>query len=270
MGKHAFTLPPQRPQCTIAPFSDSGAGMLEDLTTLQLLSGAAVLVVAYVVRGITGFGSGLIAIPLLALMLPLWVVVPMVGLLDYTASLSHGFNHRRDIAWREIIPLLPFTLIGVVSALYLFKTVDAELLTGFLGAFVLLYALYSLVGSNPHGRGSRRWAAPAGGLGGLVGTLFGTGGPFYVIYLQLRGLDKTGFRATVATIFLLDGASRIIGYLLSGFYSLDTLMLVGAALPIMMGAMYVGGHIHTGIGPETFRRAIGVVLMGSGIALLAR
>ncbi|OGT88959.1 MAG: hypothetical protein A2286_10450 [Gammaproteobacteria bacterium RIFOXYA12_FULL_61_12] len=244
--------------------------MLESLSLLQLVLMALVLILAYLVRGITGFGSGLIAIPLLAQMLPLSLVVPMVGLLDYFAAASHGVKHREAIAWREILPLMPFTLVGVVTALYLFKTIHAELLLRFLGGFVLLYALYSLFGREPEGGGTRRWAIPAGGLGGLVGTLFGTGGPFYVIYLHLRGLTKTPFRATVATIFLLDGASRILGYFLSGFYSRDTLMLAGAALPVMAVSLYAGGHIHTNISQESFRRAIAFTLAGSGMALLLR
>jgi uncharacterized protein len=244
--------------------------MFEGLTLIQLLLAGAILIVAYVVRGITGFGSGLIAIPLLAMMLPLTIVVPMIGLLDYSASLSHGLKHRRAIAWREILPLLPFTFIGVGAALYLFKTIDAALLTRFLGGFVLLYALYSLFGGNPHGHATRNWAIPAGGLGGFIGTLFGTGGPFYVIYLQIRGLDKSAFRATIATIFFIDGASRIVGYTASGFYSKETLILVASGLPIMAVAMYIGGHVHTNISQESFRRAIGVVLIGSGLALIFR
>ncbi|HDP88484.1 MAG TPA: sulfite exporter TauE/SafE family protein [Thioalkalivibrio sp.] len=244
--------------------------MLESLSWLQLALAVTILVVAYVVRGITGFGSGLIAIPLLALLLPLSVVVPMVGLLDYLASLGHGVHHRRAVRWRELLPLMPFTLAGVGLALYIFKTVDAEILIKVLGVFVLAYAIYSLVGREPGGRGSRWLAVPAGGLGGFVGTLFGTGGPFYVIYLHARGLDKTAFRATIAVVFLLDGASRQVGYMLSGFYTADMLLLVAVGLPVMMVAMYAGGHIHTRITPQQFRRAIAVVLFGSGIALLLR
>ncbi len=242
--------------------------MLESLTNMELLLALGILVAAYLVRGITGFGSGLIAIPLLALMMPLTLVVPMIGLLDYSASLAHGVNHRRSIQWSEIVPLLPFTLMGVLSALYIFKTGDADLLKQILGGFILLYALYSILGRNPHGQLSRRWSFIGGGFGGLVGTLFGTGGPFYVIYLQLRGLGKTAFRATIATIFMLDGAARIVGYGLSGFYSMDTMILVAVSLPVMAIAMVVGGHIHTTISPESFKRAIGLVLLGSGAALL--
>lgn len=244
--------------------------MLDTLSPTQLLLAGLILTLAYLVRGITGFGSGLIAIPALALLLPLALVVPMVGLLDYAASLSHGLKHRKAIAWGEILPLLPFTLLGVGAGLYLFKTLDTGLLKRILGGFVLLYALYSLSGRLPAAGRSRWWAAPAGGFGGLIGTLFGTGGPFYVIFLHLRGLDKIAFRATIATIFFLDGASRIVGYAVAGFYSSAVLGLVAAALPLMAVSLYVGGHIHTSLSPHHFQRAIGVLLLGSGLALLLR
>lgn len=244
--------------------------MIDTLDVLDLVLAAAILVLAYTVRGITGFGSGLISIPLLALFLPLQVVVPMIGLLDYLASLGHGVSNRRQIRWREILPLLPFTFAGVLLALYIFKTVDAQLLVKVLGAFILAYAVYSLFGREPHTGRTRFWALPAGSMGGFVGTLFGTGGPFYVMYLHARGLDKAAFRASIALIFLIDGGSRQLGYLASGFYNFEMLLLVVMALPIMMVAMYAGGHIHTRITPQQFRRGIAVILLGSGIALLLR
>lgn len=240
------------------------------LQDLQLTIAILVISVAYTIRGITGFGSGLIAIPILALMLPLQIVVPMIGLLDYLASLSHGMKHRRQIAMKEILPLIPFTLIGVLAGLYLLKEVDSQLLSRVLGGFVLIYAFYSLFAKEFKGECRRVWSAPAGIMGGAVGTLFGTGGPFYIIYLQMRRLDKTGFRATIATIFLLDGTSRIIGYSLSGLYSLETLWLMLISIPLMGISLYIGGHIHTEISAQGFRRAIGYTLIISGCSLLLK
>ena len=66
--------------------------------------------------------------------------------------------------------------------------------------FVITYAIYQLLPLPALG-GSRLLAILCGCLGGLVGTLFGTGGPFYVMYLKLRDLDKSVFRATFATNF---------------------------------------------------------------------
>lgn len=243
--------------------------MFEQLINLHTAYAAGVVALAYVVRGLAGFGSGLIAIPLLVLAnIPLTTVVPTIVLLDYLASASHGIQHRKAIVWREILPLLPFTLIGVLTALYLFKTLDAHLLVKFMGGFIIMYAAYTLLADPPDEGHSRMLAIPAGGFGGLIGTLFGTGGPFYVIYLQLRGLDKTAFRATFATIFMLDGASRLAGYLAAGFYSISNFELILLMLPVMAIGLYVGGHIHLKFDQETFKRVISVLLLFSGTLLL--
>lgn len=228
----------------------------------------SIMLLAYGFRGITGFGSGLIAIPLLALFYPLQFVVPFITLLDWCASLLHGINHRKQAQWSLIVPTLPFTLIGIVAALYIFKTIDAVLLVKALAIFLLGFAIYSLVapGFKPHT--SRTWAAPAGFFGGVVSTLFGTGGPFYVVYLQFQGIAKGIFRATIASIFVIEGALRVAGYTIVGFYNWDMLLLVALSIPIMVIAMSIGGHIHTSISERNFQRAVGVLLLGSGIALL--
>ncbi len=229
-----------------------------------------VLAAAYFVRGVAGFGSGLIAIPLLLMWFPLLLAVPLVVALDYLASASQGIKDRQAIQWREIWPLLPFALLGMLTAIYLLHAIDAQLLLKALAVFIILYALYSLAGMNPESAHSRGWALPAGVLGGLIGTTFGTGGPFYVVYLQMRRLDKTQFRATFAAIFLLDGANRLAGYFFSGILTLQFLYLLAMALPVMMVGIFLGGRMHTTISQDTFRRGIGVLLICSGIALLIR
>lgn len=244
--------------------------MIESVSLPYLVFGATALAIAYFVRGLAGFGSGLIAIPLLALILPLTLVVPLVVFLDYVASASHGLKDRSQIQWRQIFPLLPFTAVGVLTGLYLFKTVDTVMLAQALGVFVVLYALYTLFLKDGNGNASTLWAIPAGSLGGLVGTLFGTGGPFYVLYLKHRGLPKTQFRATFATIFLMDGAGRLTGYLAGGYFDRDWLLLAAYSLPIMAVGLYFGGQVHTGISQRKFQVAVSLLLVVSGASLMLR
>ena len=63
------------------------------MTVPDLVYAAAVLLVAYFVRGISGFGSGLIAVPLLALRFPLPQVVPFMLVADFAASALVGGLH---------------------------------------------------------------------------------------------------------------------------------------------------------------------------------
>lgn len=235
-----------------------------------LLLVAAILFCAYIFRGITGFGSGLIAIPLLALFLPLTFVVPYISFVDVLASLVHGWRHRQHTAWREVLTVLPFTIAGVAIALYLLTSLETATLAHALGIFILLFSLYSLIGPELKQHCSVRWSSVSGTLGGIIGTLFGTSGPLYVIYYQLRGLPKSVFRSTIATIFLVEGVIRLSGYAVSGLYTLESITWIIASVPLMALGLYIGGHIHTNITQRQFQRAIGVLLIISGIALLMK
>src|SRR5258706_10868228 len=99
-------------------------------------------------------------------------------------------------------------VVGVSVGLWLLYTVSTALLARFLGGFVIVYAIYQML-PLPELRGSRVAASYCGLLGGLVGTLFGTGGPFSVIYPNLRGLAPGGFRATLAMNLLVDRGGRL-------------------------------------------------------------
>lgn len=244
--------------------------MFDSLTATQLAAGAVILAIAYLVRGISGFASGLIAVPLLTLLLPLTTVVPLIVVLDYLSSLSQGIKNRSDIRWKEIISLIPFSLAGVAIALFFLSRSDAALLTKALGVFIILFALFTLSGYTPKAKAARGWGVLAGVSGGMIGTLFGTGGPFYVTYFKARGLDKAAFRATFATIFLLDGAGRLLGYTTSGYFTLEFLTLLVAALPIAGVFLYIGGHLHTQLTQADFERAISALLIVSGIILLIK
>ena len=242
--------------------------MIETLSYTHYSLALFILIVAYTFRGVTGFGSGLISIPLLALFLPLTFVVPFINILDISASLVHVIHTRQHISWKVILRAIPFVFIGVPVGLFVLRSIETLILVKALGVFIILFAIYSLISPQLKKNDSLIWPAFGGFFGSLIGTLFGTGGPFYVFYFQLQKLDKTIFRATCAAVFLIDGLVRATGFTLSGFYSTTVLLNIAYALPVMFLAMYIGNHLHTNITQRTFQKAIGVFLILSGFALI--
>jgi uncharacterized membrane protein YfcA len=228
-----------------------------------------VLFVAYLVRGIAGFGSGLIAVPLLALVAPLKTVVPLVVCLDYLGSASQGLRNRQEIAWKELIVLLPFMVIGISAGLFFLRNAPTEYLARALGWFVIVYAIYQLI-SLPAWRASRFAATWSGALGGLLGALFNAGGPFYIIYFSMRALDKTALRATFATNYLIDGGIRLAAYLATGFFNREALVYLLAALPLAAAGLFIGGRMHGAIPQRIFVRFISLLLVASGATLVLR
>lgn len=243
--------------------------MLPDLLPLtinELVLCIVIIFAAYVIKGLSGFGSGLVAIPLLAFFLPLPFIVPVLALLSYTGTVYQSITYRRDVVWRDLWPLLPFSLAGITIALWLLVNTDITVLTLALGIFIFCYAVYSLL---PHDikSGSRWWAVTAGGFAGLIGALFGTGGPFYVLYLKMRQVTKPQFRATITMIFLVDGAARLSGYFYSDLFTKKMVMLALVLLPVLILAMYVGQHIHIKINDRRFNQIVSILLLVSGLSL---
>ncbi|MBU1263895.1 MAG: sulfite exporter TauE/SafE family protein [Gammaproteobacteria bacterium] len=232
-------------------------------------SAAAILLVAYFIRGITGFGSGLISVPLLALFLPLQFVVPLILLLDFTASIViGGFNFKR-VKWDEVGVLIPFGIVGVILGTSLLVNLPPEPMLIALAGFVFVFAMRSLL--NLHGDKliSRGWAVPASLTGGTVGALFGTGGPPYVIYLSHRIRDKSELRATFSALFFTEGLTRIGSFLVAGLLMTASVWVAFfAALPLVLGALYLGGRVHVGITPAQMARLVGVLLLVSSVSLL--
>jgi len=244
--------------------------MIETLSYTQYSLAFLTLIIAYIFRGVTGFGSGLIAIPMLAFFLPLTFIVPFIGLLDMSASIVHVSHTRQHIAWKVLLRTIPFAILGVISGLFIINTINTLILVKALGIFIILFAIYSLASPSLKKNNSFIWPVFAGYFGGLIGSLFGTGGPFYVFYFQLQKLDKSVFRATCAAVFLVDGLIRAAGFAYSGFYTSSVLLTILYSLPVMVLAMYIGNHLHTNISQRTFQKAIGIFLIGSGIALLLK
>lgn len=155
-----------------------------------------ILLAAYFIRGVSGFGSGLVAIPLLALWLPLTFVVPLMLLLDFSASILLSGVNLRQVNWREIRTLIPLSVIGILLGTHLLTSLPMQPMLITLSVFVAIFGVRSLLNLHGDKAISRWWAIPAGLSGGTVGALFGTGGPPYIIYLGHRISDKTALRAT--------------------------------------------------------------------------
>lgn len=248
---------------------------MEGLGFFQLAFAALVVMLAFAVRGTTGFGGGAIGVPLLALVLPIHIVIPVITVLTIFSSLGHWLKDWRRIVWKEIVRVAPFTLSGVLGGLYLFRELDPRTLTRAFGVFVIAYAIFAFATAGrlrPPPR-SLVWPLAIGlsTLAGVVGTLFGgAAGPLYVIYLNALRLEKDAFRVTVTTMLLTLATLRVIGYSGLGFYNPATLTVLAAALPMMLIGARIGNHVAGRINQRAFNRVVGLVLMVSGAALILK
>jgi uncharacterized membrane protein YfcA len=243
------------------------------LSSLQIAYCCIVIVAAYAVRGGTGFGSAA-AMPLLALVVPLKVLVPVWTLLGVASSVTIVAHDYRQIAWRELLRTVPAGLIGIAAGLYAFKTFDTRTLTLGLGALVIAYGCWSLwttMRPSPQPFSSRLIAPAAGFLGGFVGTTFGTmASIFYAIYFDAIRLAKAHFRATMSAMMLTLSVIRGTGYFAVGEFGREALIAFAFAFPLMLLGIFIGDRFHADMPELTFRRAVAMLLVVSGAALMVK
>jgi uncharacterized membrane protein YfcA len=241
------------------------------LSPAALVAVVLVVFAAYLVFGVSGFGASPITIPVLVHLLPLALVLPLAALLDLGSALSLAARTRRQADTRELLTLVPFTLAGVILGVTLLVRLPGEATRLALGVFVCAYAVHLVIRREGARRLSRRWAAPAGLVGGVVGALFGIGGPPYVMYIAGRVADPAAQRATISQMVILNVGLRVAAFALAGLFASRPLWTAAALLlPVAWLGVWTGHRVHVRAAPATTARVIGAVLLVSGVTLILR
>jgi uncharacterized protein len=234
-----------------------------------LLAGLAFL--GALIVGVTGFGSALVTIPLATHFVPLQFALPLFALVDLSTAFSVGLENPRNAArdeWRRLVPMiLVGTALGVTAIVNLPRAAGMFLL----GAFVLAYALYTLVRHGPARVIHPGWAWLAGLCGGITSTLFGAGGPAYAIYLSQRGLSKERFRATMGFAIMTSISVRVVAFLITGLLlQRDVWLTALVAVPAALLGLFIARRLYLRISREALMRAVSLILLASGGSLVVR
>ena len=230
-----------------------------------------VVIVAYTVFGLSGFGSTIITVPILAHFLPVAYLVPLMATLDLISAVAVGTSGREHLSKPELKRLIPFMFLGFLVGATLLVGVPDVYLRVALGLFAVVVGIYSIVNPMPHRMISAWWCIPAGITGGAVATVFGAGGPVYATYLGGRLRDKTQIRATISSLISISAFSRAAIYAFTGLL-LHVAIFAGTLVlaPFVWIGLKIGNRIHVGLSQEQMRRVIGTIVTVTGASLLAR
>lgn len=242
-----------------------------NLSPWLLLVAPLVVIVAYTVFGLSGFGSTVVSVPILAHFLPVAYLVPLMAVLDLFSAVFIGTKGREQVSKPELKRLVPLMFVGFVIGVTLLVSLPETFLRTALGLFAIAVGVNSIVNPVLHRTISALWSIPVGIVGGVFGTLFGAGGPVYIIYLSGRLRDKGELRATSSTLISISAFTRVVVYAVSGvILNMATLAGMIVLSPFVWIGLKLGGRIHVGLTQSQMRRVIGAVLVLTGSSLLLR
>jgi uncharacterized membrane protein YfcA len=229
----------------------------------------AVVFVATSIRSAFGFGEALIAVPLLALLVPVDVAAPLAVLLSVTVAGVVMLEDWRRVhlasAWRLVLS----TLFGIPFGLLLLTAVPDSIVKAALAAVIIAFSAYCLARATPPTLPDDRLAWLFGFAAGVLGGAYGINGPPLVVYASLRRWPASQFRATLQAYFLPASAVGLVGYWLAGVWGPAVTRYYVLSLPVAAVAILLGRAVHRRMAGESFLRYVHAALIVTGVALLA-
>jgi uncharacterized membrane protein YfcA len=238
-----------------------------DAVTVGILS---VIFVATIFRSAFGFGESLVAVPLLALWLPINVAVPLSVLVSITIAGVVVIQDWGKIHFRSAGGLILSTLIGIPIGLLLLTGVNERIAKTILGFAVIAFSVYLLTGKKLKELKTDNfaWLFGCGLFAGILGGAYGINGPPLVIYGAKRRWSAQHFRATLQGYFLVASIVGIIGYWLAGLLVMQVIHYYLYSLPVLLPAVFIGRAINHRLNDESFFKYVYCALLGIGVFFL--
>ena len=236
------------------------------MTTVLLCS--LIFLLSGLIQGLTGFGGGLVAIPLLCLIMDVRMAVPLCIVSGLVITTVMAYELRRLFEWRKILPLLVGSLPGVLAGTVLLKEMDPVLINRFLGFMLISISTFNLVFTPRPLNPSIPWGYLAGFFSGGLNAMTGAGGPPAIIYTTLHDWKKDEIKATLTGFFALSGYLTAAVHAFSGVITLSTLTYFLLTLPSVLLGTFAGSRISGRINRRTYLRTVYLLLMGLGIVML--
>ena len=242
-----------------------------DTITLHVL---LVVFVATLIRSTFGFGEALIAVPLLALTIPVQIAAPLAVLLSITIAAVVVVQDWRKIHVRSTGWLLAPTLVGIPLGVLLLTAGHQSAVKATLALVIMAFSGYSLVSARVGARppaldtDSRPWLLSCGFLAGVLGGAYGMNGPPLVLYGAMRRWSPQHFRATLQGYFLPASIVAMAGYWLAGLWVPAVTHYFLWSLVVVLPAIFLGRAANHRLRGEAFLEIVHAGLVGVGLILL--
>jgi uncharacterized protein len=232
-----------------------------------MLATVAALFAATLVHATLGFGTALVAMPLLAMTVGVRIATPLVGLVVLTnVAILLARTWRSvdvQVAWRLILSSAAGIPVGVLTV----RFAPEHVVKAILGALLIAFSLYSFTRLALPIIERQVWLYVFGFTSGILGGAYNTNAPPVVLYGAMHQWPVERFRATLQGYFLPTAALICAGHGLGGLWTRSVLGLYLAALPLVLLAIFLGRRLGGRIPAATFQHLLYGALMVLGLLL---
>jgi uncharacterized membrane protein YfcA len=228
---------------------------------------ATTVVAASTVQAVVGFGSNLLAVPVVALIVPAALPGAMV-IPGLPLALAMAVSERDCVDWRGsrfiLLGRLPGTALGVAVV----AVVSSRVLAMVIGTVVIVAVAMSVVAAHLHPGVTPATAVATGVATGLTGTAAAIDGPPLALLYQYD--PPPVFRSTLATQFAIGTVFTLTGLLVAGQLRGWQMLLGLSLMPSYFVGLGLGLAIRPRIHARNLRPAVLAIAALAGVAAILR
>lgn len=203
----------------------------------------AVIAVAGVARGMSGFGTGMIVAPMAAaLYSPRWALV-IVVLIDLLPMIPITIPCFRIARWREVLPVMAGYFLLVPLGLYILRTGDPTILRWFICAAILACVVMLWSGWRYRGPRTNLLSAGVGSVAGVLSGIASIPGPPVLAYWLASDYPATVIRANLLVLFFLGEFVSLGNLGVAGMFDRGPVLISLVAMPIYFAGLMLGWRL---------------------------
>lgn len=238
------------------------------VTAGNILALSLIIFVASVVRGFTGFGLALVAVPFIQFLLPVTDTAVFIAMINLIFSILYYRRSKEIVKGQPLGTMALWTGIGVAAGTVILKFVNPAYIQLVWGVLIIMIVFALVRGLRLNIRSDKTALTLSGLFGGVLAGATGITGPPVAIILSSLNTPKEKFNAVISVFIFFAVSYALIFYLVSGLIRLETLLLSLCCVPALLAGLFTGDRLVSQISQKTFTSVVFVVLVIMGIIIL--
>lgn len=234
---------------------------------MQIVPAAIAVLLAYMVKGMCGFGNTLVFSTFMSFFSNTVQITPVEVVMGLPSNAYMCWKERKHFHWKIILPVAAIIAAGCIPGILFLKNASPQILKVVFGFLVIGLGVEMLIRERAQKRKGSRWTLMGIGLlAGVMSGLYGIGA-LLAAYMSRTTDTPAEFRGNICMTFLITDAVRLALYAATGIITADILMTVLKLFPFSIIGLAGGIFLSKRINETLVKRAIIVLLILSGVSL---
>ena len=238
------------------------------VTAENIIALSVIIFIASVIRGFTGFGLALVAVPMIQFFMPVTDTAVFIATINFIFSLLYYGKSKEIVKGQPLGSMAVWTGAGVAAGVVILKLVNLGYVQLVWGLLIIIIVVFLARGMNLNIRSERTALTLSGLFGGLLAGATGIIGPPVAIILSSIKTPKEKFNAIISIFIFFAVCYALILYLITGLIHKETMILALCSVPALLAGLYTGDRLLSRISQKTFTYIVYIVLIIMGVVTL--